>query len=342
MLASSGKRVNDVMVIVRGNDLKKVFVSTDDAVLAKIKTALQFFGRPNLQKQGRAAHILLRYEPTYATFSAADNISIPRAEQQFTALIFPSFKNLRHIGLEASDSEQAEEQVIEEVTEQPNQSTLEAEVDEALNLAFEEAGLNQSDPPSTSGRGDASFEDIFTDLGDLPSAYTENMVGKSLTQLARRKNAERMATRRRAETNRSEPPPVTVAESSPPDIETEQVEMAQTEQIEQLDQEAEQKGKKRPAEREVDPEETLTDKRPRLEESDSVVPLIAQQRKKNVPIASDASALKDLVVALSMASSISLSVDRVTFYAEPYLLSIALAAQSAILTVSRIAEIGRR
>ena len=53
--------------------------------------------------------------------------------------------------MEASDSEQAEEPITEEVAEQPNQSTLEAEVDEALNLAFEEAGLNQSNPPSTSG-----------------------------------------------------------------------------------------------------------------------------------------------------------------------------------------------
>ncbi|GMP68674.1 hypothetical protein CsSME_00028216 [Camellia sinensis var. sinensis] len=78
MLASSGKRVDDVMVNIRGNwefgegedrldpiprwrgsNLKKILVSTDDAVLAQVATALGYFGRPNLQKQGRAAHILL-------------------------------------------------------------------------------------------------------------------------------------------------------------------------------------------------------------------------------------------------------------------------------------------
>ncbi|GMP65759.1 hypothetical protein CsSME_00026425 [Camellia sinensis var. sinensis] len=60
-----------------------------------------------------------------------------------------------------------------------------------------------------------------------------------------------------------------------------------------------------------------------------------------MPIASDASALKDPVVALSMASSISLPVDRAIFWAKPDLMLIALAAQSALLTVGRIAEIGR-
>ncbi|XP_028072599.1 uncharacterized protein LOC114274822 isoform X2 [Camellia sinensis] len=122
------------------NDLKKVLVSTDDAVLAEIKIALQFFGCPSLQKQEKAAHILLRYKPTYATFSAADNILISRGEEHLTTLIFPNLKNLRQIGLEASDSEQVEEQVAEAVTEEPNQS--ETKVDEALNLAFEETGLN--------------------------------------------------------------------------------------------------------------------------------------------------------------------------------------------------------
>ncbi|GMP47625.1 hypothetical protein CsSME_00015287 [Camellia sinensis var. sinensis] len=42
-----------------------------------------------------------------------------------------------------------------------------------------------------------------------------------------------------------------------------------------------------------------------------------------------------------MASSISLPVDRVTFRAEPDLMLIALAAQSALSTVGRIAEVGR-
>ncbi|XP_028076612.1 uncharacterized protein LOC114278707 [Camellia sinensis] len=72
------------------------------------------------------------------------------------------------------------------------------------------------------------------------------------------------------------------------------------------------------------------------------VPARFQPRIKNVLIASDASALKDPAMALSMASSISLLADRTAFCAEPDLLSIALAVQSAILTVGRIAEIGHR
>ncbi|GMP47605.1 hypothetical protein CsSME_00015267 [Camellia sinensis var. sinensis] len=66
MLSSSGKRVDDVMVIVQGNwefgegedcldrisrqrgepgnDLKKVLILTDDAVFSEIKTALKYFG----------------------------------------------------------------------------------------------------------------------------------------------------------------------------------------------------------------------------------------------------------------------------------------------------------
>ncbi|GMP41767.1 hypothetical protein CsSME_00011742 [Camellia sinensis var. sinensis] len=207
MLTSSGKRVDDVMVVVRGNwefgdgedrqdpvprrrgepggrnNLKKVLISTDDAILAQIKTALQFFGRPNLQKQGRAAHILLRYEPTYTTFSAAENILIPRGEQHLTALIFLSFKGLRQIGFEASDSEPTNEQAAEGVTEQPNQPSLDKsngleEVDAALNLAFEEASLNH---PSTYSRANASFEDIYIDLKDLPGSYPDSMAGQLLT-----------------------------------------------------------------------------------------------------------------------------------------------------------------
>ncbi|XP_028058963.1 uncharacterized protein LOC114262766 [Camellia sinensis] len=305
-----------------GNDLKKVMVSANDAVLAEIKIALQFFGCPNLQKQGRSAHILLRYEPTYAIFSAANNIPISRGKQQLMTFIFPNFKNLRQIGLKASDLQQVEDQVAEEVVKQPNQPILEAEeVDEALNLAFEEADLNRSNPPSTSGRGDVSFEDIFTDLGDLPGTYPENMAGELLTQLARRKNAERMATQRRVETNRSEPPLAVVAESSQPNIKTEQVETVQVETteseqiVEQFDQEAEQRGEKHPAEREADPEEILTDKQPCLEESNSVVPFIFLPRIKNVPIASDASTLKDPAVALSGArfivNNISRSIDHI-------------------------------
>ena len=74
-----------------GNELKKVLVSADDAVLADIKIALQFVGRPNLQKQGRAAHILLRYAPFYAMFLTADHIPVPRGEDHRTGIIFRSF-----------------------------------------------------------------------------------------------------------------------------------------------------------------------------------------------------------------------------------------------------------
>ena len=83
--------------------MKKILVSTDDVVLAQVATALGYFGCPNLQKQGRAAHILLRYEPTYTTFPAADNIPIPTGDQYLAALIIPSFKSLRQVGFEASD-----------------------------------------------------------------------------------------------------------------------------------------------------------------------------------------------------------------------------------------------
>ena len=100
--------------------------------------------------------------PTYTTFSAADHIPISRGEDHLTALIFPSFKILRQIGLEASDSKHVEEQAAEPVAKDPNQ--LEAKVDKALNSAFEEARLNSFDLSSTSGQGDVSFKDIFTNL----------------------------------------------------------------------------------------------------------------------------------------------------------------------------------
>ncbi|GMP66444.1 hypothetical protein CsSME_00026818 [Camellia sinensis var. sinensis] len=50
MLASSGKRVDDVMVNVQGKRLRKILPSTDGAVLEEIKSALRYFGRPNVQK----------------------------------------------------------------------------------------------------------------------------------------------------------------------------------------------------------------------------------------------------------------------------------------------------
>ena len=157
-----------------GNRLKKVLPSTDDAVLEEIKSALRYFGRPNVQKQGRAAHILLRYEPTYTTFSAADGIPIPSGDQHLSALLFPSFKSLRQIGLEA-------EPVVEVVAEPTKEVAKEAEeLNEAICLAFEAAGLNQL-APSTSGWAEFSSRDIFANLGDLFGNFFEGMVGESLT-----------------------------------------------------------------------------------------------------------------------------------------------------------------
>ncbi|GMP75932.1 hypothetical protein CsSME_00032840 [Camellia sinensis var. sinensis] len=173
------------------------------------------------------------------------------------------------------------------------------------------------------------------------------MAGKSLTQMARRKNIERMATRRRTEAERSEPPPPPPdirEESSPPALveETAQTDMAEIEPVvnQEEGQVTEHRAEKHPAESEADYLENQVDKWSRMEESDLVVLFIIQPRIKNVPISFDASAVKDAAVALNLASSISLPVDRATFRAEPDLLSIALAAQSAILAAGRIAEIG--
>ena len=85
--------------------MKKVLISTDDAILSKIMTTLKYFGQPSLQKQGRAAHAQLRYEPTYTTFSAAENIPIPEDEEFLIALILTNFRNLRQTGCEGSDPE---------------------------------------------------------------------------------------------------------------------------------------------------------------------------------------------------------------------------------------------
>ncbi|GMP49963.1 hypothetical protein CsSME_00016765 [Camellia sinensis var. sinensis] len=230
-----------------GNDLKKVLTSTDDAVLSKIKVALKYFGRLSLRKQGRVAHVLLRSKPTYSTFSAAENIPISKGEEFFTALILTDFQNLRQVGYEGSDSERAE------VAEVAESDQSEAEVEEALKLAFEEAGLNSADPPSTSGQGDLPFDNVFNSLEDLPDAYPEDMAGLSLTQLAKKRNAERMAARRRAEAIRSEVPPV--AESQPSllviEEETTKNQSAESKVVVQADQEAEQRS--RPAQKKTVP-----------------------------------------------------------------------------------------
>ncbi|KAF5933540.1 hypothetical protein HYC85_029711 [Camellia sinensis] len=174
-LSSFGKRVDDVMVVVQGRNLKKVLSSTDGAVLSDIEVALKYFGRRSLQQQGRAAHILLRYEPTYTTFSAAENIPVPEGEDSIIALILSDFKNLRQI------SPKIESNVV----------------------------LNSADPPSASGRGDLSLDSIFHSLEDIFAVNPENMAGLSLTKLARKVNAERLAARRRAEALPSEVPPAT-------------------------------------------------------------------------------------------------------------------------------------
>ncbi|CAL5324424.1 unnamed protein product [Camellia sinensis] len=309
----------------RRSNLKKVLVSDDDVMLVEIKTALQFIGRPNLRKQGRAAHILLRYEPTYITFSEADNIPIAQGDNQLAALIFPSFKNLRQISLESSDSEHAEEQVAELIAEDSDRSA--AKVDEVINLAFEEAGLNYSDPSSTSGRGDA-FEDIFLNLETFP-----------------KRNAERMTARKKAEAIHSgfvpteSVQPIVVEESA-------QVVIVKTEKdverpiIEEL-LISEDRGEKRSAEGKGGSKDGPVDKRPCLEESAVVAPFIIEPKIKNMPISSEASALKDLAVALSLAAAVSLPADMATFRAKPDLATVALAAQSAFLTIGRIAELGR-
>ncbi|XP_028104166.1 uncharacterized protein LOC114303228 [Camellia sinensis] len=61
-----------------------------------------------------------------------------------------------------------------------------------------------------------------------------------------------------------------------------------------------------------------------------------------MPISSDASAMKDPTMALRLADSVSLPADKATFREEPDLVTIAFAAQSALLTVGRIVELGHR
>lgn len=317
-----------------GNRLKRILLSTDGAVLEEIKTALRYFGRPNVQKHGRAAHILLRYEPTYTTFSAADGIPIPFGDQHLSALIFPNFKSLRQIGLEDSDSGQDVEPVVEIVAKWDREVTEEAEeVEEALRSAFEAAGLNKPSP-STSGRAEFSSGDIFANLGDLPGDFFEAMAGESLTQLARKKNAVRMAARKKAEAVISKP---TLTKTFVPVIE-EMVQVAAAETGKAVEQQIveerlipEERGKKRSAEGEVGSEISSPDKRPRLEESNVVAPFIVQPRIKDMPISSNASAIEDPAVALSLAASNSLPADIAAFRAVPDVMAVALSAQSVLL-----------
>ena len=171
--------------------MKKVLSSTHDAILSDIRVALRYFGRRSLQKQGRAAHILLCYEPTYTTFSAAENIPIPKGEDSLIALILSDFKNLRQVGFEGSDSERNE---VADIAESDQSETESEEV------------LDSADPPFTSGPGNLPSADVFQRLEDLPVIDSADMAGLSLTKLAKKANAERLAARRRAEGLSTEPP----------------------------------------------------------------------------------------------------------------------------------------
>ena len=88
---------------------------------------------------------------------------------------------------------------------------------------------------------------------------------------------------------------------------------------------------KRSAEGEAGSEDSLADKRPRLEESDVVVPFIVQPKIRDTPIPFDTSIITDPAVALSLAASVSLPADKASFHAVPDLVAIALSAQSALL-----------
>ncbi|XP_028066145.1 uncharacterized protein LOC114269083 [Camellia sinensis] len=103
-----------------------------------------------------------------------------------------------------------------------------------------------------------------------------------------------------------------------------------------------EQGKKCSTEGEAGSEDIPADKRPRLDESDVVVPFVAQPKIKDTPISSDASAMKDPAVALSLAALVSLPVDKATFQEELDLVAIAFAAQSTLLTVGRVAKLGPR
>ncbi|XP_028059841.1 uncharacterized protein LOC114263492 [Camellia sinensis] len=149
-----------------------------------------------------------------------------------------------------------------------------------------------------------------------------------------------MAARRRAEEIRAAE---SQSQSSFPVIEgTAKNGRTEAEPFAQASVEAGQKVEKRPADVETGSEEDRADKQPHLEESDVIVPFVVQPKIKNTPISSDASVIRDPAVALSLATSVSLPADKATFRAEPDLVVIALAAQSPLLAVGRIVDIGRR
>ncbi|XP_028091534.1 uncharacterized protein LOC114291852 [Camellia sinensis] len=153
------------------------------------------------------------------------------------------------------------------------------------------------------------------------------MAGLSLTKLAKKANAERMAAQRRAEEIRAAE---SQSQSSLPVIEgTAKNGSTEVEPFVQASVEVEQRVEKRPADVEAGSKEDHVDKRPRLKESDVIVPFVIQPKIKNTPISSDASVIKDPAVALNLATSVSLPVDKAAFRAELDLVAIGLAAQLA-------------
>lgn len=160
------------------------------------------------------------------------------------------------------------------------------------------------------------------------------MARLSLTKLAKKANVERLAARQRAEEIQAvKSQSQSQSQSSLPVIEevTAKGGSTETKPLVQASVEAEQRVEKRPADVEAGSKEDRTDKRPRLEESDVIVPFVIHPKMKNMPIFFDASVIKDPAVALSLATSVSLLADKATFRGEPDLVAIALAVQSALL-----------
>ncbi|GMQ11059.1 hypothetical protein CsSME_00053827 [Camellia sinensis var. sinensis] len=138
MFSSSGKRVDDVMVVVQGN-----------WEFSKVEDRLDHIPR----RRGEPGNDLKK-------------VLISTDDAKFEAIA------------EAAESGQSK-----------------SKVDEALKLAFEKASLNSADPLSISGRENRPLDDIFHDLEELPEPFPEDMAGLSLTKLAKKANAERMAAR---------------------------------------------------------------------------------------------------------------------------------------------------
>ena len=170
--------------------------------------------------------------------------------------------------------------------------------------------------------------------GDLPSDIFDAMARESLTQMARKKNTERMAARKKAEAAHSEP---TLIKIFVPAIE-EMIQVAEAKTGEEVEEQViderlipEKRGEKRSTEGEAGSEISLASKRPRLEESGVAAPFIVRPKTKDMPISSNASAIEDPAVALSLAASISLPADVAAFRTVPDIMAVALSAQSALL-----------